>query len=139
VTPFIGLNYVNSTREDYRDGNGNGSVLDPFSFSSFSEACATSTLGIRLNGPVSGKISYRLSVGLENVLNGDADEFGLSGGFGTASYRSQAGISGCSLNSSAGLSYLMSDCQSLTLDGFLRQIDGGVTHSGISIGYKKGF
>jgi hypothetical protein len=139
VTPFIGLNYVNSTREDYRDGNGNGSVLDPFSFSSFSEACATSTLGIRLNGPVTGKFSYRLSVGLESVLNDDADEFGLSGAFGSTSYRSQAGISACSLNSSAGLSYLLSDCQSLTLDGFLRQMEGGMNYSGSSIGYKKGF
>jgi hypothetical protein len=63
----------------------------------------------------------------------------VSGAFGEAVYHSQGGLSDWSANSSVGVSYMLSDFKAVTLDGYVRQQEGGVTHSGIALGCKLGF
>jgi len=139
VTPFVSINYVTTTRDEYSDKTAGSAAADQFSYDSYSEEYATGTMGVRLKGQVASKVDYLASVGLESVLSGDTDGFGLHGQFGGASYQSQNAISDLSLKSSAGIAYKVSDFDSVTLSGYLRQMEGGEIHSGVSLGYKKGF
>jgi hypothetical protein len=88
---------------------------------------------------VAKQINYRLSVGLENVLSGDIETFRLSASTDSGFYDSRAELDGWSLNSSAGLSYMIDESKALTLDGYIRQAEGGLSNSGLSFGYKAGF
>jgi hypothetical protein len=139
VTPFVSLNFVDSTREGYRDESAGGTVEDPFSYDSYSESYTTGTFGVRLKGTLAAKFNYRASVGIETVLGGDADTFRLSGEFGEAAYRSQSGLSDWSVNTAVGMSYMLSDFKALTADGYVRQAEGGLTDSGVALGCKMGF
>ena len=137
--PFVSLNYVNSTRESYSDDGAGGAVADPFTYDEYEEAYTTGTLGIRLNGPVADKFNYRLSMGLEGILAGDTDTFRLNGNFGSASYQGRAGLGDWSLNSSVGMSYMISEFKAVTMDASLRRMEGGLSNSAVSLGFKMGF
>jgi hypothetical protein len=138
LMPFLGFNYVNSSREDYNDGAA-ANPEDQFSYDSYSEEYATGTLGVRLNGQVASNIQYSGSLGIEGVLSGNTDAFGLEGQFGDTSYQSQDAINDWSLITSAGVIYSVSDSVSVTLSGYLRQMSGGALNSGVSLGYNMGF
>lgn len=136
VTPFVSLNFVKSTRDDYRE---EAVAIDSLSYDSYSAAYTVGELGVRVNGPVAKQINYRLSVGLENVLSGDIETFRLSASTDSGFYDSRAELDGWSLNSSAGLSYMIDESKALTLDGYIRQAEEGLSNSGLSFGYKAGF
>jgi len=136
VTPFVSLNFVKATRDDYREEAG---TIESLSYDSYSAAYTVGELGVRVNGPVAKQINYRLSVGLENVLSGDIETFRLSASTDSGSYDSRAELDGWSLNTSAGLSYMIDESKVLTLDGYIRQAEGGLSNSGLSLGYKAGF
>jgi uncharacterized protein YhjY with autotransporter beta-barrel domain len=136
VTPFVSLNFVKSTRDDYREKTV---AIDSLSYDSYSAAYTVGELGVRVNGPVAKQVNYRLSVGLENVLSGDIETFRLSTSTGSGFYDSRAELDGWSLNTSAGLSYMIDESKALTLDGYIRQAEGGLSNSGLSLGYKAGF
>jgi outer membrane autotransporter protein len=136
VTPFVSINFVKSTRDDYRE---EAVAIDSLSYDSYSAAYTVGELGVRVNGPVAKQINYRLSVGLENVLSGDIETFRLSASTDSGFYDSRAELDGWSLNSSAGLSYMIDESKALTLDGYIRQAEGGLSNSGLSFGYKAGF
>ena len=139
LMPFASLNFVKSTRDDYREESSGGVAEDPLSYDSFSAAYTTGTLGVRLKGPILGKINYRLGVGLESILGGDIDTFKLRGSSDAGFYDSRSALGGWSLNSMAGVGYMLDESKSLTLDGYVRQMEGGVTNGGLSLGYKAGF
>lgn len=136
VTPFVSLNFAKSTRDDYRE---QAAAIDSLSYDSYSAAYTVGALGVRLNGPVAKQINYRMSVGLENVLSGDIETFRLSASTDSGFYDSRAELDGWSLNTSAGLSYMIDESKALTLDGYIRQVEGGWSNGGISLGYKAGF
>jgi hypothetical protein len=139
LTPFVALHHIASTRDEYSDGNAGGAVVDPFRYGSYSEEYATSTVGVRVKGALVNRIGYRASIGLETVLGGEPDTFQVSGAFGGASYQSRNGLSDWSVNASAGLQYELDAFRVLTLDTNLRQMEGGLTNTGVSLGYKMGF
>ncbi len=139
ITPYLSLSYVNATRDGYHEGRAGGGVQDPFSYDAYEEAYAAGTLGVRLKGPLSEVVRYHLSLGLEHVLGGDPDTFRLMGDFGSASYEGRAGLSAWSLTSSMGISYMLGDFKAVTIDAYLRQMEGGLSNGGASLGYKMGF
>jgi hypothetical protein len=136
VTPFVSLNFAKSTRDDYRE---EAVAIDSLSYDSYSAAYTVGELGVRVNGLVAKQINYRLSVGLENVLSGDIETFRVSASTDSGFYDSRAELDGWSLNTSAGLSYMIDQSKALTLDGYIRQAEGGLSNSGLSLGYKAGF
>ena len=138
VMPFVSINYVGSTRDDYSDAPA-ANVEDQFSYDSYSAKYTTATLGVRMNGPVTNNIKYIGSLGLESVLSGDTDTFGLTGEFGDASYHTQDTITDWSFNTSAGVIYMLSDASSMTLSGYIRQMEGGQIFTGASLAYNIGF
>jgi outer membrane autotransporter protein len=140
LTPFVGLNYVASTRESYDEGSDGGAVADPLSFDSFGASYTTGILGLRAEGPLSDVVSYRLGAGIEALLNYDEDSFKVSGDFGTASYDSALDPSDWMLSGAAGLSYMFDTNKAITLDGYVRQVqDGEAPYVAISAGLKMGF
>jgi hypothetical protein len=139
VMPYVSLNFVKSTRDEYREEAASGAVEDPLSYGSYSAAYTAGTVGIRLKGPVHEKINYRLGVGLESILGGGLDTFKVRGLSDSGFYNSGAGLDGWSLISTAGLSYMLDETQAVTLDGYVRQMEGGLSNGGISLGYKAGF
>jgi hypothetical protein len=139
IMPYVSMNYVDSTRDDYRDESAGGTVEDQFSYESYSAAYTTATLGFRLQGAITDKIDYTFNAGVESVLGGDTDKFEVRGEFGDASYQSRNGLSDWSLDLSAGITYKVDDFKAVMLSSHLRQMEDGVTHSGVSLGYKMGF
>ncbi len=139
MTPFVSLNYVNSTRDGYNDRSAAGDVQDPFSYDAYEEAYTTGAFGVRLKGPLADKANYHLSLGLERVLGGDPDTFRLEGDFGSASYHGQAGLSDWSFTSSIGINYMLDEFKAVTMDAYMRQMEGGLNNGGVSLGYKMGF
>lgn len=139
LTPFVALHHIDSTRDGYSDGSAGGTVTDPFRYGSYSEEYTTGTAGVRIKGALVDRIGYRAGIGLESVLGGDPDTFHVSGTFGEASYQNRNGLSDWSVNASVGLQYEVDAFSALTLDTNLRQMEGGLTHTGVSLGYKMGF
>ena len=136
VTPFVSLNFAKSTRDGYRD---EAATIDPLSYDSYSAAYTIGALGVRVNGPVAKQVNYRFSLGVENVLSGDIETFRLNTSTDSGFYDTRAELDGWSLNTSAGLSYMIDEFKVLTLDGYIRQAEGGLSNSGLSIGFKAGF
>jgi hypothetical protein len=140
LTPYIGIDYVKASRGSYTDGSKSGGVSDPFSFDSYAASYTTGTVGLKLDGPLSEQVIYRLGVGLEGMMNYDLDTFEINGDFGTARYNSGIAPSDWAVSGTAGMSYLIDQKQSVMLDGYVRQVgDGNIPFYAITLGYKAGF
>ena len=140
LTPFLGIDYVKASRDSYKDGGKSGGVEDPFSFDSYAANYTTGTLGLKMNGPLAEQVVYRLGVGVEGMLNSDLDSFKLSGDFGSASYNSGVSPSDWAVSGAAGLSYLVDDNKEVSLDGYIRSVEGGESpYYAITAGMKMGF
>jgi hypothetical protein len=138
IMPFVSVNHVDSSRESYRDG-ATVDLDDQYSYGSYSAAYTTGTLGIRFNGPLSSNLNYTGSLGVESVLGGTTDAFQLAGQFGNTSYQPRDVISDWSFNTSAGLIYTTTDGSTVTLSGYLRQMEDGQIFTGASCAYNIGF
>jgi hypothetical protein len=140
LTPFVGLDYVKASRDSYSDGGKNGGVTDPLHFDSYAANYTTGTLGLKLNGPMGDQLAYRLGVGVEGMLNYELDSFGVSGDFGSASYNSDVAPSDWAVSGAAGLSYLVDPNKEVSLDGYIRSVEGGESpFYAVTAGFKMGF
>jgi hypothetical protein len=139
LTPFAGLTYAKSSRDSYQDG-GSGRGSEPLSFESYAATYATGIFGLRLNGPVTEDVTYRMGVGVEGMITNELDSFDVSGDFGTASYDANLKPSDWALSAALGTSYFFDVNKAVTLDGYLRQVEAGeAPYLAISAGVKIGF
>lgn len=140
LTPYAGVNYTNATRESYKEDSEAGVVDDAFHYDDYSRSLTSAIMGLRLEGPISDMVGYRLGAGVESTLYYDLDAFKVSGDFGSDSYKSDREPSDWRFNGQAGMSVFVAENAELNLDGYVMQLnDGDAPDYSVTAGFKLGF
>ena len=71
LSPFAGIQYIHSTREEYTEDNGPARVR----YEAVESESTSIRGGVHLSGDVSDDVSYAVTAGVKHQLSGDMDDF----------------------------------------------------------------
>ena len=117
---------TDATRDGYSEVLDEGVVNDPFTFGAFTQKRTSSIFGLRIDGAVGPKFTYRFGVGGEYDMNYSLNGFTVSGSdFGTVAYASSVIPRDFRMNGYGGIGVALDDSKTLTLSGSAQQSDVG--------------
>lgn len=122
ITPYVGFSGTNANRNAFgEEGLEAGAIEELFSYRDFEATQYTGFGGVRVEGPLSEQVAYRMGAGFEYDASYEIDAFSLEAGFGGSSYTSGVKPDDIRPMGSAGLSYKLAPNRSISLDGYVSE------------------
>ncbi|MEY4720943.1 MAG: hypothetical protein RIQ46_668, partial [Pseudomonadota bacterium] len=141
ATPYAAFTLSSASRLAYREETQQAGGLDAmFSYGKFTAKQVSGALGLRLNGRLAPRVTYRVGAAVEHDFTYDLDSFVLRGDFGSSAYTSPIRPRDYRVSGSGGLGLDVTPNSALTLDGYVSQYNyGSRAEYTIMAAYKVGF
>ena len=138
LTPYAGVVLSKASRPGY--GEDASASLGPLRYDALTASQFSGVAGLRLQGAMSAKVSYRLVASVEHDFSYRINSFVLNDGQNTFAYASPVKPRKTRASGSMGMGYSLSKGQFITLDGFIRQYNysRSVDYS-LMLGFRQGF